>query len=331
MPSPAMAPSLRILKPTPGAIARAARLLARGRLVALPTETVYGLAGDATRRSAVARIYAAKGRPAFNPLIVHVASTAAVQRFATLDARARVLARRFWPGPMTLVLKRKPGAAIPRAVAAGRDTLAIRVPSHPVAQRLLRRVACPIAAPSANRSGRVSPTAARHVAASLGKYVGLILDGGSTPVGLESTVIDLSTPQARILRPGAVTREAIEAAIGPTAAATEATGTAARAAPGQLESHYAPRLPLRLDAKTPRADEAYVAFGTPPPGVGAERLVNLSPRGDLAEAAAALFAALHALDRREFSAIAVAPIPEAGIGVAINDRLRRAAAPRRAG
>jgi L-threonylcarbamoyladenylate synthase len=323
-----MVTNLRILKATPAAIARAARLLARGRLVALPTETVYGLAGDATRRSAVARIYAAKGRPAFNPLIVHVASAAAVQRFAALDARARVLAQRFWPGPMTLVLRRKPGALVPRAVASGRDTLAIRVPSHPVAQRLLRRLGRPVAAPSANRSGRVSPTAARHVAASLGKYVALILDGGSTAVGLESTVIDLSSAQARILRPGAITREAIEAAIGPTAAAGEETGTAARASPGQLASHYAPTLPLRLDAEAPRDGEAYLAFGAPPPGVSGERLVNLSARGDLAEAAANLFAALHALDRREFTAIAVAPIPESGIGVAINDRLRRAAAPR---
>jgi L-threonylcarbamoyladenylate synthase len=323
-----MAAQRRILKATPAAIARAARLLARGRLVAMPTETVYGLAGDATRRSAVARIYAAKGRPAFNPLIVHVASTAAVQRFAILDARARALARRFWPGPMTLVLKRKPGAAIPRAVAAGRDTLAIRVPSHPVAQRLLRRLGRPVAAPSANRSGRVSPTAARHVAASLSKYVGLILDAGSSPVGLESTVIDVSGPAVHILRPGAVTREAIEAAIGPTAEPAAATGSAARASPGQLASHYAPRLPLRLGAAGPRDGEAYLAFGAAPAGVSGDRVVNLSARGDLAEAAANLFAALHALDRPGFTAIAVAPIPETGIGVAINDRLRRAAAPR---
>jgi L-threonylcarbamoyladenylate synthase len=331
-----MATHLRILKATPAAIGRAARLLARGRLVALPTETVYGLAGDATRRSAVARIYAAKGRPAFNPLIVHVATAAAARRLAVLDRRANALAQRFWPGPMTLVLRRKPGAAIPRAVAAGRDTLAIRVPSHPVAQRLLRRLGRPLAAPSANRSGRVSPTAARHVAASLGKYVALILDAGSTPVGLESTVIDLSTAQARILRPGAVTREAIEAAIGPTVTAPDPTGAdptggAARAAPGQLASHYAPLLPLRLGADAPRDGEAYVAFGAAPPGVSGDRLVNLSASGDLAEAAANLFAALHALDRGAFTAIAVAAIPETGIGVAINDRLRRAAAPRRAG
>src|SRR5262245_13394804 len=224
MPCGAMATQLRILKATPAAIARAARLLARGQLVALPTETVYGLAGDATSRRAIARIYAAKGRPAFNPLIVHLPSAAAARRFAILDQRALALARRFWPGPMTLVLKRKPGAAIPRAVASGRDTLAIRVPAHPVAQRLLRRLGRPVAAPSANRSGRVSPTAARHVAASLGKYVGLILDAGSAPVGLESTVIDVSRREVHILRPGAVTREAIEATIGPTVAAAEATG-----------------------------------------------------------------------------------------------------------
>jgi L-threonylcarbamoyladenylate synthase len=306
-------------------------LLARGGLVALPTETVYGLAGDATRPSAIARIYAAKGRPKFNPLIVHVAAAAELHRIAVLDQRARTLAEHFWPGPMTLVLRRKPGAPIPRAVAAGRDTLAVRVPAHPVAQRLLRRLGRPLAAPSANRSGRISPTAARHVAAGLGKYVGLILDAGSTAVGLESTVIDVSRAEARILRPGAVTREAIEAAIGPTAPALEAegaTGSAARASPGQLASHYAPRLPLRLGAEAPREGEAYLAFGAAPPGVDGDRLVNLSRRGDLAEAAANLFAALHALDRPGFTAIAVAPIPETGIGVAINDRLRRAAAPR---
>src|SRR5262245_7944292 len=257
MPCGAMATQLRILKATPAAIARAARLLARGQLVALPTETVYGLAGDATSRRAIARIYAAKGRPAFNPLIVHLPSTAAVRRFAILDRRALALARRFWPGPMTLVLRRKPGATVPRAVAAGRDTLAIRVPSHPVAQRLLRRLGRPLAAPSANRSGRVSPTAARHVAASLGKYGALILDGGRTPVGRESTVIDLSTPQVRILRPGAITRDQIEAAIGPVASAAEESGSTPRASPGQLASHYAPTLPLRLNAAAPRDGEAY--------------------------------------------------------------------------
>jgi L-threonylcarbamoyladenylate synthase len=324
-----MATSARIRKATPAAIRQAVRLLARGGLVALPTETVYGLAGDATRRGAIARIYAAKGRPRFNPLIVHVAAAADLRRIAILDRRATVLAERFWPGPMTLVLRRKPGAAIPRAVAAGRDTLAVRVPAHPVAQRLLRRLGRPLAAPSANRSGRVSPTAARHVAAGLGKYVGLILDAGSTAVGLESTVIDVSGPLVRVLRPGAVTHEAIEAAIGPIAAgAAEPAGSAARASPGQLASHYAPRLPLRLGADAPREGEAYLAFGLAPPGVRGDRLVNLSPRGDLAEAAANLFAALHALDRPGFAAIAVAPIPETGIGVAINDRLRRAAAPR---
>lgn len=318
----------RILKATPGALLRAARRLARGGLVALPTETVYGLGGDATRRAAIARIYAAKGRPAFNPLIVHVASAAAARAIARFDERARALAARFWPGPLTLVLRRRPGSRIPRAVASGRETLAIRVPSHPVAQRLLREFGRPVVAPSANRSGRVSPTTARHVATSLAKYVPLILDAGRAEVGLESTVVDLSGPIAVLLRPGAVTRAQIEQAIGPVASLDDESGSSARASPGRLASHYAPTLPLRLNAEAPQDDEAFLAFGPAPPGIGADRMINLSAAGDLAEAAANLFDALRALDRRAFARIAVAPIPDDGIGAAITDRLRRAAAPR---
>ena len=318
----------RIVKATRPALARAARRLACGGLVALPTETVYGLGGAATRRSAIARIYAAKGRPAFNPLIVHVATLAAARRIARFDTRALLLAQHYWPGPLTLVLPRRPGIALPRAVAAGRETLAIRIPSHPVAQALLRAFPLPVAAPSANRSGKVSPTDARHVAASLAKYVPMILDAGRSAVGLESTVVDLSRPDAVLLRPGAVTREQIELLIGPLAEPPDEQDEAARASPGRLASHYAPRLPLRLEAAAPLAGEAYLAFGPEPAGLDPARVCNLSPHGDLAEAAANLFAALRILDRPEFAAIAVAPIPEAGIGAAINDRLRRAAAPR---
>ncbi|MBL8835040.1 MAG: threonylcarbamoyl-AMP synthase [Alphaproteobacteria bacterium] len=318
----------RILKATPHALARSVRQLRRGGLVALPTETVYGLGGDATRRAAVARIYAAKGRPAFNPLIVHVAAVEAARAIARFDARARVLAARFWPGPLTLVLGRRPGSRVPRVVAAGRETLAIRVPAHPVARRLLQAFGRPVVAPSANRSGKVSPTTARHVAIGLAKYVPLILDAGRADVGVESTVVDLSGRVAVLLRPGAVTREQLEQAIGPIASLDDEAGDSARASPGRLASHYAPTLPLRLGAGAPRDDEAFLAFGPAPPGVGADRMINLSATGDLVEAAARLFDALRALDRRQFSGIAVAPIPDHGIGAAINDRLRRAAAPR---
>ena len=306
------------------AVLEAAALLRAGRLVAFPTETVYGLGADATDDRAVAAIFAAKGRPRFNPLIVHAADPEAAEALVAFDQRARDVAARFWPGPLTLVLPRRPGCPVSLLCSAGLDTLAVRVPAHPLARRLLRASSRPVAAPSANPSGRVSPTTAAHVAESLGDKVALILDGGPCAVGLESTVLDLSEPQPLLLRPGGVTGEALEDLLGPLAAAGAG---AVPKSPGQLDSHYAPALPLRLDAAEVRPDEALLAFGPEVPA-GAAATLNLSPTSDLSEAAAKLFAALRALDRPELKAIAVMPIPDEGLGQAINDRLRRAAAPR---
>ncbi|MBM3569452.1 MAG: threonylcarbamoyl-AMP synthase [Alphaproteobacteria bacterium] len=301
-------------------IARAARTLRGGGLVAFPTETVYGLGARADATTAIARLYAVKGRPAANPLIVHVASVDAALRLAPFEARARDLAAAFWPGPLTLVLPRFPASEVVPTVSAGLPSLAVRVPSHPVALALLTKVDLPIAAPSANRSGRVSPTRAEHVKAQLGERVDAILDAGASAIGLESTVVSLLGADAAILREGAIERAAIERVIGPLRAA--APGPAH--APGMGQSHYAPTRKLRLNAEAPRPGEAFLGFG---PGAPNEAL-NLSPSGDLAEAAANLYASLIALDRPEYEAIAVMPIPEHGLGVAINDRLRRAAAPR---
>lgn len=309
------------------AVAEAARLLKGGALVAFPTETVYGLGADARIDRAVAAIFAAKGRPRFNPLIVHWVSPDAAAGAVAFDGRAERLARLFWPGPLTLVLARREGSGISLLCSAGLETLAVRVPAHPVVRRLLAAFGGPIAAPSANRSGAVSPTAAAHVAESLGDQAALILDGGRSQVGLESTVLDLTRPEPALLRPGGVTLEALVAVIGPIAEASGQTG--APRSPGMLERHYAPRLPLRLGVEdAARPGEALLAFGPRPPK-GFAATLNLSPTGDLAEAAANLFAMLHALDRAEHSAIAVMPIPEHRLGRAINDRLRRAAAPRR--
>jgi L-threonylcarbamoyladenylate synthase len=305
-------------------IAEAARLLRAGALVAFPTETVYGLGGDATDDRAVAAIFAAKGRPRFNPLICHLAAADQAAEFAELDDRSRRLAKRFWPGPLTLVLKRRADCAISLLASAGLDTVALRVPAHPAAHALLAAAARPIAAPSANRSGRVSPTNADHVRAELGDRIAAILDGGPSAIGLESTVLDLSLARPVLLRPGGVTLEALEAALGPID--RPGAGEAPRA-PGMLESHYAPNLRLRLDAMEALPGEAVLAFGAEPPR-GFARVRWLSRSGDLAEAAANLFAGLRSLDRPEFSGIAVMPIPETGLGLAINDRLRRAAAPR---
>ena len=319
--------ALNTRAPSDEAIAEAARLLGRGALVAFPTETVYGLGADARNDRAVAAIFAIKGRPRINPLIVHWESGEAAAEVVAFDGRAKRLARQFWPGPLTLVLPRRADSGISLLCSAGLDTLAVRVPAHPVARRLLAVFAGPVAAPSANRSGAVSPTSAAHVAESLGDRIALILDAGRSPIGLESTVVDLTGPHPALLRPGGVKLEALEAAIGPFAPA----GTEHRAprSPGMLERHYAPRLPLRLEVEDgPRPGEALLAFG-PNPIPGFVATLNLSPTGDLGEAAANLFAMLRALDRAEFSAIAVMPIPEHGLGRAINDRLRRAAAPRR--
>ncbi len=316
---PAAAP---VVAADAAAVRRAARALRAGALVAFPTETVYGLGADATDDAAVAAVYAAKGRPRVNPLIVHLDGAAAAEREAVFDARARRLAERFWPGPLTLVLRRRPASGLSPLVSAGLDTVALRVPAHPVALELLAAARRPVAAPSANPSGRLSPTTAAHVAAGLGDAVALILDAGRCPIGVESTVVDVSAPDAaRLLRPGGVTRAAIEAEIGALAGAEEGPPRA----PGMMASHYAPTRPLRLDARTVRADEALLAFGPDVPEGAAETL-NLSPAGDPDEAAANLFAMLHALDRPEFTAIAVAPIAGEGRGAAINDRLRRAVA-----
>jgi L-threonylcarbamoyladenylate synthase len=316
----------RIVPPSSDNIAHAARLLRDGRLVAFPTETVYGLGADATSDAAVAAIFTAKGRPRFNPLIVHVPDLAAAEAIAVFDGRPREAARHFWPGPLTLVLRRRGECGISLLASAGLDTIAVRAPAHPVAQALLRATGRPLAAPSANSSGHISPTEAAHVAAELGGRVALILDGGSCAVGLESTVLDLTGQTPALLRAGGTTLEVLREVLGPIAQG--ANDPAAPRSPGQLASHYAPRLTLRLNAVAARPGEALLAFGPHPPSDFAEML-NLSPSGDLAEAAANFFAMLRRLDRPEFTGIAAMPIPDEGLGRAINDRLRRAAAPRR--
>ncbi|HEX4570938.1 MAG TPA: L-threonylcarbamoyladenylate synthase [Dongiaceae bacterium] len=322
---PATAP---VLAPTAENIAAAAEALRAGRLVAFPTETVYGLGANAADDRAVAAIFAAKNRPSFNPLIIHLADLAAAEALVRMDERGRILAERFWPGPLTLVLPRQAGCPVSLLASAGLETLAVRVPRHLVASRLLKAFGGPIAAPSANPSGRLSPTAASHVAEGLGSHLAMILDDGPTAIGLESTVVDLSHSAARLLRPGGLTSEEIEAAIGPLAG-PEGGGAADTPprAPGMLESHYAPELPLRLDAAAVTSEEALLAFGPRVPA-GAHKTLNLSPAGDLTQAAANLFAHLRRLDASGARRIAVMPVPEQGLGRAINDRLRRAAAPR---
>jgi L-threonylcarbamoyladenylate synthase len=315
----------KIVPASEAVIAGAARALRDGALIIFPTETVYGLGGDATNDAAVAAIFAAKGRPRFNPLIVHVPDLDAAEAIAAFDERARQAARRFWPGPLTLVLRRRGDCPVSLLASAGLETVAVRVPAHPVAQALLRASTLPLAAPSANRSGRVSPTEAAHTASEFGDAVPLILDGGRCVVGVESTVLDLSGATPTLLRPGGVTVEALTALLGPVGEG--GANPDAPRSPGQLASHYAPRLPLRMDAMEARPGEALLAFGSAvPPGF--VDTLNLSPRGDLVDAAANLFAMLRRLDRPDFSGIAVMPIPEQGLGRAINDRLRRAAAPR---
>jgi L-threonylcarbamoyladenylate synthase len=315
---------------TAGEIEQAARALRAGRLVAFPTETVYGLGAIATNDRAVAAIFAAKGRPRFNPLIVHVTDAGAARALARWNATAEWLAARFWPGALTLVLPRAEGSPLSILVSAGGDTVGLRVPAHPVAQALLAATVLPVAAPSGNPAGQISPTTADHVAAGLGDRVDIIVDGGSCPIGVESTVLDVTCTPPRLLRPGGATRAALEAAIGPLAGPAPTGGSEHRRSPGQLASHYAPTRPLRLDATTVAADEALLAFG-PQPLEGAAKTLNLSSRGDLEEAAANLFGMLRALDRPEFRAIAVMPVPGHDLGEAIRDRLIRAAAPRPGG
>ena len=312
------------LSATDRGLRAAAGILRAGGLVAFPTETVYGLGADARDDRAVAGIFAAKGRPAFNPLIVHVSDTAAATALAEFSAPAIALAAGFWPGPLTLVLPRRAGAALADRTSAGLPTVGLRVPAHPLARRLIAAFGGPLAAPSANRSGQVSPTTPAHVLDGLKGRIAAVLDGGACPVGLESTIVGFEDGVPVLLRPGGLPVEDIEAVLGrPLALPTASAITA----PGQLRSHYAPRASLRLDAVTPEPGEIWLAFG---PASGAD--LALSPTGELAEAAANLFARLREADALAAATgatrIAVAPIPATGLGLAINDRLRRAAAPR---
>ena len=315
-----------LIPTTPTGIAQAGELLRAGRLVAFPTETVYGLGADATDDRAVAAIFAAKGRPQFNPLIAHVPDLASAQSWGLFDDRAHNLATQFWPGPLTMVVPRPANSALSLLVSAGLDSIAIRVPGHPVAQAILRTAGKPIAAPSANRSGAVSPTTPHHVLESLGDRVDAIVTGGKCMVGLESTVIDLTGPEAVLLRPGAVLPDEMERLIGPVR--LSAGDPTAPKSPGQLESHYAPNAAVRLNASSAEEDEAFLTFGPDRFVFGGTTRLNLSLEGDLNEAAANLFSHLRSLDQSGTRRIAVMPIPEVGLGLAINDRLRRAAAPR---
>jgi L-threonylcarbamoyladenylate synthase len=321
-------PMTELLAADQDGIARAAELLRAGALVSFGTETVYGLGGDATNAQTVAGIFAAKNRPTFNPLICHYASAEAAFADVLADCRAHTVAEQFWPGPLTLVLPRLPSSQVALLTGAGLDSLAVRVPSHPVAHALLRRVGRPVAAPSANRSGRVSPTTAAHVIAELEGRIAAVLDSGPCRVGIESTVLDLSGAAPTLLRPGGVTLEDLEAVLGPVRIATaDASADHAPRSPGMLTSHYAPTHAVRLDADRVSATEGLLAFGPPLPGTTS--VFQLSAAGDTTEAAARLFEGLRHLDGiPDLTTIAVMPIPDAGLGRAINDRLRRAAAPR---
>ena len=317
--------------PCPETIAEAGRLLRAGHLVAFPTETVYGLGADATNAQAVARIFEAKGRPRFNPLISHVPDLAKALKLAVFTPMAEKLAKAFWPGPLTLVLRKAPGCPVADLATAGLDTIAVRVPGHAVARAILAAAGVPVAAPSANRSGRISPTRAEHVVEDLGEACALIVDGGPTGVGVESTVVDATGERPALLRPGAVTRDEI-GRVTMLPVDVHLDEDAVPTAPGQLRSHYAPRARVRLDATAAAPGEALLAFGPDVPR-HCGPMFNLSARGELREAAVNLFAAVRTLDAALSKAgnagtIAVMPIPDEGLGEAINDRLRRAAAPR---
>jgi L-threonylcarbamoyladenylate synthase len=321
----------RMIAAGPEAVADAARCLREGGLVAFPTETVYGLGADAANAEAIARLYLAKGRPSFNPLIAHVGDLESAEKIARFDAPARALAEAFWPGPLTLVLPKAPRCTVADLATAGLDTVALRVPSHPLARELLRAFGGAVVAPSANISGHVSPTTAAHVHSDLNGRIDIILDGGGVEVGVESTIVGcFETPM--LLRPGGLPREAIERVLGrPLLRPPEdpAGESGQPLAPGMLASHYAPRTPVRLDVAAVAPGEALLAFG-PGKVAGMEAamaVMNLSPRGDLQEAAANLFSYLRALDGRRARAIAVMPVPNYQLGEAINDRLRRAAVP----
>lgn len=299
-------------------IQNACHLWQQGDVVAIPTETVYGLAADAEQDAAVAKIFAIKGRPHFNPLILHIHSLEQLEEYAEIPPLLLHAAKVFWPGPLTFVLKRRPQAKLSYLVTAGLDSVAVRLPAHPIAQELLRTYGKPLAAPSANKSNSISPTCAADVAASFGNEIPLIIDGGSATIGLESTIVDLTTDIPTILRPGGVTFEALTAILGEIKYAT--TGAVVKA-PGMLKRHYAPSIPLRLDTVKTHKNEAMLGFGSMTCDL------NLSPHGDLQEAAANLFRMLRQLDNPIYQGIAVAPIPHHDLGIAINDRLNRAATP----
>ncbi len=317
-------PGTRVLKAEPRAIEAAARCLAAGGLVAFPTETVYGLGADARHGEAVARLYAAKGRPHFNPLIAHVGSIDAARQLGHFDAAAERLAAAFWPGPLTLVLPKRPDCAVADLALAGLESVAVRMPAHPVARAMLAAFNGPVVAPSANRSGHVSPTSAAHVLADLRGRIDMVIDAGPCQVGVESTIV-ACLGEPTLLRPGGLPRDAIERVLGQPLALVPIADEAPLA-PGMLSSHYAPKARLRLNADGPRAGEALLAFGPPP--VFAGTTFNLSARGDLIEAAANLFSHLRALDAAGAKNIAVMKVPHDGLGEAINDRLARAAAPK---
>jgi L-threonylcarbamoyladenylate synthase len=317
-----------LLPATEATVAAAARCLAEGGLVAFPTETVYGLGADAGNPATIARLYAAKGRPAFNPLIAHVGDLEAARRIARFDAEATALARAFWPGPLTLVLPRTKECTVSDLATAGLDTVAVRVPAHPVARAILRAFGGPVVAPSANLSGHVSPTTAAHVQNDLAGRIDLIVDGGAVEVGVESTIVGcFEVPM--LLRPGGLPREEIERVLSRALVAPpdDANDNGQPLAPGMLASHYAPRTPVRLNAGSIEPGEALLAFGpVAMPGVDAATMIlNLSASGDLVEAAANLFGYLRLLDTKGARSIAVMPVPHHGLGEAINDRLRRAA------
>ena len=314
-------PATRVMKASAEAVAAAARCLRDGGLVAFPTETVYGLGADAGNGEAVARLYAAKGRPRFNPLIAHVADPAAARRIGRFDAAAETLAAAFWPGPLTLVLPKQPGCGVADLALAGLDTVAVRVPAHPIARDLIAAFGGPVVAPSANRSGHVSPTSAPHVLTDLRGRIDMVIDGGPCPVGIESTIVACLGEPA-LLRPGGVARAAIERVLGGRLKDAPLEDDAPLA-PGMLASHYAPKARLRLNAQAAGDGETLLAFGPAPAGA-----LNLSARGDLIEAAANLFSHLRALDAAGAKTVAVMKVPSEGLGEAINDRLKRAAAPR---
>jgi L-threonylcarbamoyladenylate synthase len=322
----------RVIPNEVGAATDAAACLAGGGLVAFPTETVYGLGADATNATAVAKLYAAKGRPSFNPLIAHVVDLPAARRLAVFDAAAERLAARFWPGPLTLVLTKSAGCAVAELATAGLDSIAVRVPNHDLARDIIRKLGHPVVAPSANQSGHVSPTIARHVVDDLGGRIDLIIDGGPAEVGVESTIVALLDNRPLLLRPGGLPRESIRLVLGMDLEDVPVSGMDPESliAPGMMASHYAPRTPLRLNATSVKAGEAVLAFGPnlPPGSEKAVRVLNLSPAADLVEAAANLFSDLRTLDSADATGIAVMRVPMEGLGEAINDRLARAAAPR---